>query len=134
MAKKRRRKSTRPEILHRNALIRSFHPTVRFGVKGATPSPRSSAPVVEAAREVNGADPRHSRRGFKLWPDPNKRVGPAPPASVGYIMGVRPVVEVAADFASAHFDYLWSFALSGHLTHAFMVLTKSHYGSASVLT
>jgi hypothetical protein len=26
---------------------------------------------------------------FKLWPDPDKRMGPARPAAVGYIMGIR---------------------------------------------
>ena len=55
---------------------------------------------------------------FKLWPDPNKRVGPARPASVGYIMGVRPAVEVAADFAPAHLTTSGP-SLSDHLTHAY---------------
>jgi hypothetical protein len=109
---------------------------VRFGVKGEN----DPEPEIECRPwlELRGKLMEPIREGFdvvfKLWPDPDKRVGPARPASVGYIMGVRPAVEVAADFAPAHFDYLWSFALSGHLTHAFMVLTKPHYGSASVLT
>src|SRR5688572_3397893 len=49
---------------------------------------------------------------FKLWPDPDKRVGPARPAAVGYIMNIRPEVEVIANFAPSHFDYIWSLALS----------------------
>lgn len=38
---------------------------------------------------------------FKLWPDPEKRVGPARPAAVGYIMGIRPAVDVAASCTPA---------------------------------
>ena len=136
MVKKRRRKSTRPEMLHRNVLIRAFDPSLRFGVKGEN----DPEPEIECR-------PRLELRGkliepirdtfdvvFRLWPDPDKRVGPNRPVSVAYITGIRPAVEVIANFAPADFSYLWSFALSGHLSHAYMVLTKPHYGSADVLS
>lgn len=71
---------------------------------------------------------------FKLWPDPEKRVGPARPAAVGYIMGIRPAVDVAASCTPVRFNYIWSLALSGHLTHAYMSLTEPRYNSASVLS
>ena len=49
-------------------------------------------------------------------------------------MGVRPAVEVVASAAPLDFNYVWSLALSGHLTYAYMNFTKPHYGSASVLS
>ena len=45
----------------------------------------------------------------------------------------RPTVEVIAGFAPADFNYIWSLALSGHVTYAYMHFTKPHYGSATVL-
>ena len=62
-------------------------------------------------------------------PIPDKRVGPNRPVSVAYITGIRPAVEVIANFAPAHFSYLWSFAVSGHLTHAFMMLMRAPLGN-----
>ena len=70
---------------------------------------------------------------FKLWSDSEKRLGPARPAAVGYINGIRPTVHVAASCAPAHFNYIWLLAPSGHFTHVYMFFTKPHYGSASVL-
>jgi len=70
---------------------------------------------------------------FNLWVDANYRIGPNRPAYVGYITQIRPEVAVIASCRPADFEYVWSLALSGHLTHAYMSFTKPHYSSASVL-
>jgi hypothetical protein len=90
---------------------------VRFGVKGENdPEPEIECrPWLELRGKLMEPIRDTFDVVFKLWPDPNKRVGPARPASVGYVMGVRPTVEVAADFAPAHFDYLWSSLSRGTL-------------------
>jgi hypothetical protein len=97
MPKKRRRKSTRRETMQRNAIISSFTPRMRLGVRGAN----DPEPEVEGRRrlELRGTlvEPIRDIKDivFKLWPDPEKRVGPARPAAVGDIMGIRPAVDVA---------------------------------------
>jgi len=136
MLKPRRRKSKRLETMQRNAVISSFTPSMRLGVRG----PNDREPEIEgrAWLELRGTlvEPIRDVRDvvFKLWPDPDKRVGPTRPAAVGYIMGIRPAVDVAASCTPADFNYIWSLALSGHLTHAYMSFTEPHYNSASVLS
>ena len=79
MAKKRRRKSTRPETLHRNVLIRAFDPSLRFGVKGGENDP---APEIECRLRLE-------LRGKLIEPI----------RDIAYITGIRPAVEVIANFA-----------------------------------
>ena len=135
MSKSRRHKSKRPETMQRNAVISSFTPRMRLSVKG----PNGTEPEIDGRPwlELRGTlvEPIRDVQDvvFKLWSDPEKRIGPARPAAVGYINGVRPTVDVAARCAPADFNYIWSLALSGHLTHAYMFFTKPHYNSASVL-
>lgn len=136
MPKKRPRKSTRPETMQRNAIISSFRPRMSFGVRGEKePEPeiegrawlKLRGELIEPIRDVHEVV-------FSLWPDPDRRVGPARPVAVAHIVAVRPAVEVIANFIPADFHYIWSLALSGHLTYAYMNFTKPHYGSASVLS
>jgi hypothetical protein len=136
MVKHRRRKSTRLETMQRNAVISSFTPTMRLSVRGSNdPQPEIEGrpwlelrgTLIEPIRDVRDIV-------FKLWPDPETRVGPARPAAVGYINGIRPAVDVAARCPTADFNYIWSLALSGHLTHAYMSFTEPRYNSASVLS
>jgi hypothetical protein len=135
MPKPRRRKSKRPETMQRNAVISSFTPSMRLSVNGpADPEPEIEGrpwlelrgTLIEPIRDVKDVV-------FKLWPDPEKRIGPTRPAAVGDINGIRPAVDVAASCTPADFKYIWSLALSGHLTHAHMSFTRPHYNSASVL-
>jgi hypothetical protein len=42
-------------------------------------------------------------------------------------------LEVVVTLPHAEFDRLWSFALTGHLTHAWMALTKPHYNRGLVM-
>ena len=135
MSKNRRRGSKRPETMQRNAIISSFTPRMRLSVRG----PSDAEPEVEGRPwlELRGtlAEPIRDVRAvvFKLWADPDKRMGPARPAAVGYITGIRPEVDVIASCTPADFNYIWSLALSDYLTHAYMSFTKPHYNSASVL-
>jgi hypothetical protein len=135
MPKKRRRRSTQPETMRRNVAISGWVPRVSFGVR----NPDATEPEIEGSlwlrlrgtlfeplRDVNEVT-------FSLWPDHDKRVGPARPAAVAHIMRTRPEVEVLASFAPAHFEFIWSLALAGHLTHAYIHFTKPRYGSAEVL-
>jgi hypothetical protein len=69
---------------------------------------------------------------FHLWLDENYQIGPNRPAYVGFITHTRPEVGIIASCRAVDFEYLWSLALSGQLTHASISFTKPHYGSASV--
>lgn len=135
MPKNRRRGSTRPETMQRNAVISSFRPRMSFSVRGESePEPeiegrawlRLRGMLIEPIRDVHEVT-------FSLWPDPDKRVGPVRPVAVAHMIRTPPAVEVLANFAPTDFNYVWSLALSGHLTYAYMNFTKPHYGSATVL-
>lgn len=86
------------------------------------------------SRNLGRTDPRCSKRRFKLWSNHEKRLCFARPAAVGYINDIRPLVDVAACCTPPDFNYIWSLALSGHLTHAYVSFTKPHYNSASVVS
>ena len=136
MPKKRRGKSRRDETMQRNAVISSLAPRVSFSVKGEKdPEPEiEGRPWLELRGQLTEPIRDVQDVVLKLWADPDKRVGPARPVAVGYITGIRPQVEVIASCAPTEFAYIWSLALSGHLTHAYMYFTKPHYNSASVLS
>ena len=134
MARKRRRKVRRDESLHRNVIISSIAPSVSFSMKDANdPDPllhgrpwlELRAYMPEPVRDVHEIV-------LKLWADSEWRVGTVRPASVAHITGIKPDVEVLCSLPPTEFSYIWSLALSGHLTHASISFTKPHYGSASV--
>ena len=137
MAKKRssRRKRRVEETLVRQVIITSLDPSVSFSphnlkepepeVKGR-PWLRIKGRLVSPLRETVDVE-------FSLWSDADRRVGPARPVAVAYVNQVRPVVTISGHFAPTDFEYLWGLALSGLLKHAYISLTKPHYGSASVL-
>jgi hypothetical protein len=108
MLKPRRRKPKRPETMQRNAVISSFTPTMRLGVR----APKDADPEIEGRPwlELRGTlvEPIRDVQNvvFKLWSNQEKRVGPARPAAVGYINGIRPVVDVAASRTTADFNYI----------------------------
>jgi hypothetical protein len=121
--------------MQRNALISAVAPRVSIHVK----RPKDPEPEIEGRPwlELRGQLTEPVRDTLdvviKVWADPDKRVGPARPVAVAHIMSVKPEVEVIGSCAPSEFDYIWSLALSGRLTHAYMSFTKPHYGSASVL-
>jgi hypothetical protein len=53
---------------------------------------------------------------------------------VGSIIGARSAVEAVISLPHAEFHRLWSFALSGHLKHAWMAFTSPHYNRGLQLT
>ena len=121
--------------MRRTADISSLAPRVSFSVKGEKDlEPEIGRPWLELRGQLT--EPIRDVRDvvFKLWADPDKRVGPARPVVVGYITGIRPQVEVIASCTPGEFAYVWSLALSRHLTHAHMHFTKPHDNSASVLS
>jgi len=136
MAKKRRRKSKLRETLSTNVIISSIRPRVTLRMRdasGADPEVDSHfglelrGTMSDAIRDVRDVK-------FNLWVDANYQIGPNRPAYVGYITQIRPEVAVIASCRPAEFESVWSLALSGHLTHAYMHFTKPHYNSASVLS
>ncbi len=134
MTNRRRRQSLRDELWHRNVVITAVRPRVSFSVKGEKdPKPeieghpylKLDGTLTEPIRDVHEIV-------FKLWPDPDKRVGPNRPVSVAYITNIRPHIEVIGSCHTEAFDYTWTLALSGKLTHAYMTFTKLHHNAASV--
>jgi hypothetical protein len=136
MAKKRRRKSKRDETLSCNVVISSIRSRVSLSMRNAN----GADPEVDShcGLELRGtmSTPIRDVREVKLnlWVDAGYRIGPNRPAYVGYITQIRPEVAVIASCRPRDFEYVWSLALSGHLTHAYMHFTKPHYNSASVLS
>lgn len=134
MAKKPRR-NRRPEILNRTVDIASFRTSLRVGVD----EPKDTEPEIEVKPwlELRGvlAEPVRQTTDLvlSLYPDARTKVGTARPPAVGSIIGVRSAVEAVISLPHAEFDRLWSFALSGHLKHAWMAFTRPHYNRGLVL-
>jgi hypothetical protein len=136
MAKKRRRKSKRSETLRCNVIISSIRSRVSLSMRDANgPDPEVDSHCGLELRGTMSTPIRDVREvKFNLWVDADHRIGPNRPAYVGYITHLRPEVAVIASCRPRDFEYVWSLALSGHLTHAYMSFTKPHYNSASILS
>lgn len=135
MAKKRR-KSGRPEMLSRNIEISSFSATVRLDVvnrKGDEPHV-ASQPWLEL--RGTAVDPVRDVRDVKISMFPRDRleVGSGHPASVGTIIGARPVLDVVLTWPQVDFDRIWILAVSGQLTHGHLYFTKPYYNSGRVVS
>ena len=132
---KKPRRTKRPEILNRTVDIASFRTSLRVGVD----EPKDPEPEIEVKPwlELRGVLDEPVRQTadvvLSLYPDARTKVGTARPPAVGSIIGVRSAIEVVISLPHAEFDRLWSFALSGHLKHAWMAFTRPHYNRGLVL-
>jgi len=132
---KKVRGTKRPQILNRTVGITSFRTSLRVGVD----DPKDAEPEIEVNpwlefRGVLDAPIRQtSNIVVSLYPDARTKIGTARPAAVGAIIGARSAIEVAISLPHAEFDRLWSFALSGHLKHAWMACTRPRYNRGLVL-
>ena len=132
---KKPRRNRRPDILNRTVEIASFRTSLRVGVD----EPKDPEPEIEVKLwlELLGVldEPVHQTSDIilSLYPDARTKVGTARPPAVGAVIGARSAVEAVITLPYADFDRLWSFALSGHLKHAWMAFTRPHYNSGLVL-
>jgi hypothetical protein len=132
---KKPRRNRRPEILNRTVDIASFRTSLRVGVD----EPKDPEPEIEVKPwlELRGVLDEPVRQTsdvvLSLYSDARTKVGTARPPAVGSIIGVRSAVEVVISIPHVEFDRLWSFALSGHLKHAWMAFTRPHYNRGLVL-
>ena len=132
---KKRRKSSRPEMLRRNVEISSFSVRVRLDAvhrKGEAPYIEGEpwldlrCTATEAVRDVR--DVRIS-----MYPRSTLQIGPARPASVGSLIQVRPELSFVLTWPPVDFDRIWALALSGRLTHGSLYFTKPHYNTGLVV-
>ena len=129
------RRNRRPDILNRTVDFASFRTSLRVGVD----EPKDPEPEIEVKQwlELRGVLDEPLRQAsdvvLSLYPDARTKVGTARPPAVGSIIGVRSAVEAVISLPHAEFDRLWSFALSGHLRHAWMAFTRPHYNRGLVL-
>ncbi len=123
-----------PETLTRNVEISTFRLTLRVGVD----QPRDPEPEIEVKPwlVLQGVLDEPVRDVWdivlSLYPDARTKIGTARPASVGAIIRARSAIEAVVSLPHAEFDRLCSFALSGHLKHAWMAFTKPHYNTGLV--
>jgi hypothetical protein len=131
----RKVRTKRPEILNRTVDIASFGASLRVGVD----EPKDPEPEIEVKPwlELRGVLDEPVRQTsdivLSLYPDARTKVGTARPPAVGSIIGIRSAVEAVVSIPHAEFDRLWSFALSGHLRHAWIAFTRPHYNRGLVL-
>lgn len=126
---------SRPETLNRHLEISAVRISLRVGVD----EPRDPEPEIEVKQwlELRGVLGEPVRQTsdvvLSLYPDNRTKVGTARPPAVGAIIGVRSAVEAVISLPHTEFDRLWSFALSGHLKHAWMEFTKPRHNRGLVL-
>ena len=135
MAKKRRA-VRRPEIIWRNVKITAI--SARVGIDAE--HPRGEEPTIENRPwlELRGSleEPVKGVEDvlFSLYPGDDVRVGTARPAAVGSIIGLKPEMSVVVRWPHRDFDRLWTLALSGKLSYAYLCFTKPHYRKALVVS
>ena len=132
---KKRRRTKRADILNRTVDITSFGTTLRVRVdEPSDPEPEIEVkPWLELRGGLDEPVRQTSDIVLSLYPDARTKVGTGRPLAVGAIIGARTAVEAVISLPHAEFDRLWSFALSGHLKHAWMAFTRPHYNTGLVL-
>jgi hypothetical protein len=70
---------------------------------------------------------------FSLYPEDDPRVGPARPAAIGAVIGLKPHMSVVISWSHREFDRLWGMAFAGQLRFAYLHFTKPRYGKALVV-
>jgi hypothetical protein len=132
---RKRRKSSKPEILSRNVEISSFGATVRLHAVHR----RGEEPEIESKPwlELRGTatEPVKGVKDVKisLYPQDKPEVGTARPASVGAIIQARPELHAVLTWSHVEFDRVWMLAVSGHLKWAHLYFTKPHYNTGLVM-
>ena len=130
-----RRKPHRHELLSRTATITSYSARVHIRVDHR----RGDAPGIEAGPwlELRGTLEQPVKGVedvlFSLCPKDNPQIGPARPAGIGSVIGLKPEMSVVIPWSHRDFDRLWALALSGKLRFADLLFTKPHYGKARVV-
>jgi len=129
------RRTKRAEVLNRTVEITSFSTSLRVGVD--EPKDPDAEIEVKPWLEFRGVLDASVRQTsdivLSMYPDARTKVGTGRPPAVGSIIGVRSAIEAVVSIPHAEFDRVWSFALSGHLRHAWMAFTKPHYNRGLVL-
>jgi hypothetical protein len=135
MAKKRRT-SSRPEMLSRDFEISSLRATVRLNAvhrRGEEPYVASQpwlelqGTATEPVREVREVV-------ISMYPVDAPQIGTARPAAVGAIVQARPQLQFVLSWPHTDFDRVWALALAGRLTHGHVYFTKPHYNSGLVVS
>lgn len=126
---RKRRGSRRPEMLARNAEITSFACRVSAGAeerRGEEPEIESGAWLELRGRldePVKGVEDVL----ISIYPKDNVEVGPARPASVGVIIGLKPEMSVVLPSLHRDFDRLWALTLAGRARFAYFYFTEPRY-------
>lgn len=132
---RKRRTPQRPELLSRTAEITAL--TARVGIR--VDQRRGDAPGIEAGPwlDLRGTleEPVKGVEDvlFSLYPRDDPQIGPARPAGIGGVIGLKPEMSVVIPWSHREFDRLWAMALSGQLRFADLLFTKPHYGKARVV-
>jgi hypothetical protein len=133
---RKRRKSSKTEMLSGNVEITSFGATVRIGAvhrKGDEPE-IDSQPWLElrgvATEPVKGVKDVK----ISLLPKDTLQVGTARPASVGAIINARPELHAVISWPHTDFDRVWALATGGHLKFAYLYFTKPNYNGGLVVS
>jgi hypothetical protein len=130
-----KRKSAKPEMLSRDAEIKSSRLSVRISAvhrKGDEPEIESQpwlqlqgvlTEPVKGVRDVR----------ISLYPRDKMEVGTARPASCGGIIRARPELQVVIAWPQHEFNRLWSMVLGNRLMHAHFYFTKPHYNTGLIV-
>lgn len=132
---RKRRTPKRPELLSRTVAITSL--AMRVGIR--VDQRRGETPEIEAGPwlELRGTldNPVKAVEDvlFGLYAENDPQIGPARPAGIGAVIGLKPEMSVVISWSHREFDRLWTLALSGQLRFADLLFTKPHYGKARVV-
>lgn len=132
---RKRRTTSRPELLQRNVEVTSVSARMATRVD----HPRGQEPYIECGPwlELRGTldEPVKGVSDvlISMYPEDEVRVGTRRPASVGAIIGLKPKMSVVLTWPHREFDRLWALALSGRLGFAYLCFTPTHYGKAGVV-
>lgn len=133
---RKRRRTRQPEMLSRIVELTSYTASISIRAEHR----RGQEPEIDSGPwlEVRGTleEPVKSVHDvlFSLYPVDELRLGPARPAGIGAIIGLKSEMSVVVSWSHRDFDRLWVMAFAGQLGFASLCFTKPHYGKARVVS
>ncbi len=132
---RKRRRTARPKMLSRVAEITGYTPSISIRAdhrRGEEPE-IDSGPWLELEGILTEPVKDVHVVRFSLYPKDELRIGPARPAGIGAIVGLKPEMSVVIAWSHRDFDRLWAMAFAGQISYADLYFTKPHYGKARIV-
>jgi len=123
-------------MLSRTVAVSSFSATLRIGAvhrRGEEPEVESQ-PWLELRGTLDEPVRGVHEARISMYPKDEVEIGPARPASIGAVIGMRQEMSVVLTWPQSEFDRVWALALGGCLKFGYLHFTTPRCNTGLVVS